>query len=121
MAKVVITLSAGADIDRHEIEYARIYILGYSQGFLDNRTKNLQGWDNKWIAVNGTPSTPCTLHLIPQDMSGREFIRIDTPRRHICFAPPPSLSSLREGCTYYFSIKLNAVAPYFSLSCFACS
>lgn len=121
MAKVVVSLTAGTDVDRHEMEHARIYIFGYSQGFLDNRTNLLKGWDNKWIALNAVPSTPCALHLIPQDMSGREFIRIDTPRRRICFAPPPSLSSLHEGCTYYYSIKLNAVAPYFSLSCFSCS
>lgn len=121
MAKVVVSLSAGAGVDRHEVEQTRIYIFGFSQGFLDNRSNVLQGWDNKWIAVNGTPPAPCSLLLIPQDMSGQEFIRIVTPRRRFCFMAPPGMSCLRGGCTYYYSVKMNADEPYFSLSYFSCT
>lgn len=44
MAKVVVTLSAGADIDRHEIEHARIYILG----------------------MLSPPISPCPVSLVPE-------------------------------------------------------
>lgn len=49
MAKVVVTLSAGADIDRHEIEHARIYILG----------------------MPSPPISPCPVSLVPEQVGNR--------------------------------------------------
>lgn len=107
MAKINITLSPGKGIDKQEIQQAEVYVFGYSQGFLNKRTNQLQGWDNKWIAAAKNSPASYSLFLIPQDMTGRDFIRIVTPRHHHCFVPVPRQAFLQEGYTYHYSIKVH--------------
>lgn len=107
MAKINVTLSPGKGIDKQEIQQAEVYIFGYSQGFLNKRTNQLQGWGDKWIAAAKNHPGSYSLFLIPQDMTGRDFIRIDTPRQRYCFIPVPRQAFLQEGYTYHYSIKVH--------------
>ena len=107
MARIIVTLSPGEGIDQQEIQQAVVRIFGYSQGFLNNRTNTLQGWDNKWINVGKNNLGLHTLLIIPQDMTGRDFIHIATPRRRLCFTPSPKQAQLKEGHTYHYSIKVQ--------------
>lgn len=107
MARIIVTLSPGKGIDKQEIEQTDVYVSGYSQGFLDKRTNQLQGWDNKWIAAGKNSLGSYGLFLIPQDMTGRDFIRIVTPQRCHCFIPIPRQAHLQEGYTYHYSIKIH--------------
>lgn len=107
MARIIVTLTPGKGIDKQELQQAEVYVLGYTQGFLDKRTHQLQGWDNKWIAAGKNCPESFSLSLIPQDMTGRNFIRIVTPLRRHCFVPIPRQAHLQEGHTYHYSIKVH--------------
>lgn len=107
MAKIIVTLFPGKEVDKEELQQAAVYIFGYSQGFLNNRTNLLQGWGNKWILTDKNELGTHSLFIIPQDMTGRDFIRIATPRRLLCFTPFPRQARLQEGHTYHYSIKVH--------------
>lgn len=106
MAKVSYTLVKGDGITDEELKGATVQIAGFTQASFSHGT--LTGGTDGWI----TPTSDKDVLLVPQDMTGKPFIKVDINGKAFIYTPSTETDGkLQAGCytTYTITVKRDEI------------
>lgn len=110
MAKVKYILQAGNGITADELAKASVHIRGYyrasfTQGELKPYNATLE-----WYTPFNIASTEGEVLLIPQDMAGKQFIRVKINNQFFYYTPKAeeNVGNLEAGNSYTYTITVSA-------------
>lgn len=103
MAKVSYVLKAGKGITDADLSTATVKIAGYTLANFSEGT--LTGSREEWI----TPTADGDAILVPQNMTGKPFIKIEIGDKAYLYTPESDNAGLlKEGLAHQYSITVNA-------------
>lgn len=108
MAKVKYILQAGFGITEDELAKASVQIYGYSTASFKQGT--LTGNSSTWYKPFTTSATEGEALLIPQNMAGRQFIRVKINNQYFYYTPKAGedVGNLVAGTVYTYTITVRA-------------
>lgn len=102
MAKVSYTLKKGDGITDENLEGATVQIAGCTKASFSEG--ELTGADDGWI----TPASDREALLVPQDMTGKPFIKVSINGKDFTYTPPTEpAGNLKAGCRYTYTITVK--------------
>lgn len=103
MAKVSYTLEKGDGITDEGWEGATVRIAGYTKASFSEG--KLTGTDDGWI----TPTADCEALLVPQNMTGKPFIKVGISGNNFIYTPDTEAAgNLKAGCQHFYTITVKA-------------
>ena len=101
MAKVSYTLQAGDGITEDDLRGATVQIAGYTKASFSEGI--LTGMVDGWI----TPASNNDVLLVPQDMTGRPFIKVSINDNDFIYTPGEGAANLQSGIHYTYTITVK--------------
>lgn len=101
MAKVSYTLIPGDGVTENDLANATVSIAGHTQASFSEGT--LTGSGDGWI----TPTADGEVLLVPQDMSGKEFIKVSINGNEFFYTPGAGAANLQPGTHYTYTITVR--------------
>lgn len=101
MAKVSYTLKKGDGITDEDLEGATVQIAGYTKASFSEGI--LTGTVDGWI----TPASNNDVLLVPQDMTGRPFIKVSINGNNFIYTPGEGAANLQSGTHYIYTITVK--------------
>ncbi|MDR1344245.1 MAG: fimbrillin family protein [Tannerellaceae bacterium] len=105
-AKVTANLTAGTGISAGDLTSATVSFYGYTSGSADTGNGSLSGSVNGWIIPLRSGNT-CTALLIPQDMTGVDFICVTISSNSYYYKPAANEANLEGGKSYTYDITVK--------------
>lgn len=108
MAKVKYILKAGFGITDAELATASVQIYGYYTASFKQGT--LTGSSSSWYTPFATSSTEGEALLVPQNMAGKQFIRVKINNQYFYYTPKAeeNAGNLVTGTVYTYIITVSA-------------
>lgn len=101
MAKVSYTLKKGDGITDEDLRGAVVQIAGYTKASFSEGI--LTGMVDGWI----TPASNNDVLLVPQDMTGRPFIKVSINGNNFIYTPGEGAANLQSGTHYIYTITVK--------------
>lgn len=101
MAKVSCTLKKGDGITDEDLKGATVQIAGYTKASFSEGI--LTGMVDGWI----TPASNNDVLLVPQDMTGRPFIKVSINGNNFIYTPGEGAANLQSGTHYIYTITVK--------------
>lgn len=101
MAKVSYTLKKGDGITDEDLRGAVVQIAGYTKASFSEGI--LTGMVDGWI----TPASNNDVLLVPQDMTGRLFIKVSINGNNFIYTPGEGAANLQSGTHYIYTITVK--------------
>lgn len=101
MAKVSYTLKKGDGITDEDLKGAVVQIAGYTKASFSEGI--LTGMVDGWI----TPASNNDVLLVPQDMTGRPFIKVSINGNNFIYTPGEGAANLQSGTHYIYTITVK--------------
>lgn len=110
MAKVKYTLQAGTGITADELATATVSVNGYYRLSFSQGTLKPYSTGNSWITTYATSSTEGEALLFPQNMAGKQFIRVRINNTFCYYTPKAgeNVGNLVAGKAYTYTITVSA-------------
>lgn len=110
MAKVKYILQAGNGITDAELATAGVQIYGYYRVSFSQGTLKLYSTGNSWITPSAISSTEGEALLFPQNMAGKQFIRVKLNNTFCYYTPKAgeNVGNLEAGKAYTYIITVSA-------------
>lgn len=101
MTKVSYTLKKGDGITDEDLKGATVQIAGYTKASFSEGI--LTGMVDGWI----TPASNNDVLLVPQDMTGRPFIKVSINGNNFIYTPGEGAANLQSGTHYSYTITVK--------------
>lgn len=110
MAKVKYILQAGFGITEDELATASVQIRGYYRASFIQGTLTPYNATYEWYTPYATSSTEGEALLVPQNMAGKQFIRVKINNQYFYYTPKAeeNAGNLVAGTVYTYTITVSA-------------
>ena len=110
-AKVTATLTYGTGITADDVSGATVSFLGYTDGYApDLTTGTIIGSSNGGAITPHRTDNTYTALLVPQDMTGTQFIKVTAGGQDYYYTPAAGEANLEAGKAYTYQITVKKAA-----------
>ena len=109
-AKVTATLTHGTGITAGDVSGATVHFLGYTGCTVNTDNGAIIGSSNGGAITPHRTDNTCTALLVPQDMTGKQFIKVTVGGQDYYYTPAAGEADLKAGKAYEYQITVTKVA-----------